>query len=572
MTLFNNFCAAILAVASACRTAIKDAARIIFGFFAAEANAAVGFLPTIRRMKSATAFLAVAVAIPLMSACGGGGSSGGTDLNSPRGPGTAEGDSSVGSISRTTVTENVALASAMTITQPMASAVATISVDFTNADGTGEDLVFPVGSVTVRTLESDAGTTMVDVNSRALIRSADGNDYALINHQNSFAITTTITVAAVPPTSYNLDGASFTYQAPSGRCSGGVDPVSSTMICTSTGIWTFMSVTAAISATITFSGVPFSEIFAGLSTAETRTIMPDGDSPRTFTPVTTTISPIHVWEFETGQTNSEVASVVAAFQTKVTAAAESDLVRAVVTVTVKGARDRVNRSRPSDNQNIRYSVDAYIFETQYSALGLWIEDPREFFGLSTVAWDPDVSESGVFHFGLQTPTGGVPNTGTARYTGIAAGRYLRNRGERAEDRFSVSGVVNLEADFTDNGGITGTAALTAYAVADLATSEGEVTVQLTDGTFGTGDDRATFSGVTSISPDSAAGDFRALERGVDGTPVDGTGGFEGYFTGPGADRARPEEAVGRATFESNSGANSLEFGFLTQQATSPDRN
>ena len=77
MTLFNNFCAAILAVASSSGTAIKDAARIIFGFFAAGTNAAVGFLPTIRRMKSATAFLAVAVAIPLMSACGGGGGGGG---------------------------------------------------------------------------------------------------------------------------------------------------------------------------------------------------------------------------------------------------------------------------------------------------------------------------------------------------------------------------------------------------------------------------------------------------------------------------------------------------------------
>ena len=76
MTLFNNFCAAILAVASSCGTAINDAARIIFGFFAAGTNAAVGFLPTIRRMKLATAFLAVAVAIPLMSACGGGGGSG----------------------------------------------------------------------------------------------------------------------------------------------------------------------------------------------------------------------------------------------------------------------------------------------------------------------------------------------------------------------------------------------------------------------------------------------------------------------------------------------------------------
>ena len=70
MTRISNFCAAILAVASACGTAIKDAARIIFEFFAAGTNAAVGFLPTIRRMKSATAFLAVAVAIPLMSACG----------------------------------------------------------------------------------------------------------------------------------------------------------------------------------------------------------------------------------------------------------------------------------------------------------------------------------------------------------------------------------------------------------------------------------------------------------------------------------------------------------------------
>ena len=270
MTLFNNFCAAILAVASSSGTAIKDAVRIIFGFFAAGANAAVGFLPTIRRMKSATAFLAVAVAIPLMSACGGGGSSGGTDLNSPRGPGTAEGVSSVGSISRTTVMENVALASTMTITQPMASAVATISVDFTNADGTGEDLVFPVGSELLLTLIIASTNTLdLTVSSSALIRSANGNDYAYIYHQDTFASITTTTMPEVAATSYILVDASFDYVAPSGGCSGGVDPVSSTAICTSTGIWTFTNVDATIPATTTFSGVPFSEIFAAVSVTAT---------------------------------------------------------------------------------------------------------------------------------------------------------------------------------------------------------------------------------------------------------------------------------------------------------------
>ena len=226
----------------------------------------------------------------------------------------------------------------------------------------------------------------------------------------------------------------------------------------------------------------------------------------------------------------------------------------VTTVTVKGARDRVNELR--DRQNIRYSVDAYIFETEYSALGLWIEDPREFLGLSTVAWDPAVSDSGVFHFGLQTPaTGpadGVPDAGTVTYSGIAAGRYLRNRGESADDRFSVSGVVNLTADFTANtGGISGTADLTAYEVADLATSSGVVTVQLSesltpDPAANSNIDGATFLGTTSIL--GTAGAFTNLGSGV--------GEFEGYFTGPGA-----EEAVGRATVVTDD--DFLEFGFLT---------
>ena len=559
MTLFNNFCAAILAVASACRTAINDAVRIIFGFFAAEANAAVGFLPTIRRMKSATAFLAVAVAIPLMSACGGGGSSGGTDLNSPRGPGTTERDSSVGTISQATVMSVVMQVRAAEqdtdptpIPQPMASDGASLD---------DENSVFPVGS--------------------AFIRSANGNDYAFI-YQQDFSITTTINVPEVLPSFDLADASSFTYQVSSGGCTGGDGVPSSLASCepdaddSNMGTWTFTG-PGSIPATTTFSGVAFSVfVVASLSpTPTSETIVTVTAMAATMTMSVSTFSPIHVWEFETGQTNSEVASVVAAFQTKVTAAAESDLVEAVVTVTVKGARDRVNRSRESDNQNIRYSVDAYIFETQYSALGLWIEDPREFFGLSTVAWDSTVSESGVFYFGLQTPAAGVPDTGTATYSGIAAGRYFRNRGVSADDRFSVSGVVNLEANFVDAGGISGTAALTAYGVTDLATSEGEVTVQLSEPLTpnpASNIDGATFFGATSISPGSSAGAFRALERGVGGT-----GGFVGYFTGPGGvDGA--EEAVGSATFESGfesgrdgaDGAHSLEFGFLTRQAPPPD--
>ena len=449
MTLFNNFCAAILAVASSCGTAINDAARIIFGVFAAGTNTAVGFLPTIRRMKLATAFLAVAVAIPLMSACGGGGG-GGTDLNSPRSPGTAEGVSSVGSISETTVTAVVALVSAEETT-PIPPTMATISADFTTAAGTGEDLVFPV---------SDGS---------ALIRSEDGNDYALIYQQDEF------------------------------------------------------------------------------------------------TPSTSTIElePVHVWEFETGQTNSEVVSVVAAFQAQ--ANTDADLAPADVTVTVKGARDRVNVLRESDGENIRYSVDAYIFETEYSALGLWIEDPREFFGLSTVARDPDVSESEVFYFGLRTPTTFVPS-GMATYSGVAAGQYLRNLGTVTADRFFVSGVVTLTADFNTDAGISGTADLEAYNVADLATSSGTVNVLLnnTSGSSESNIDDATFDGTATIMG-TPTGAFADLASGV----VADDSGFEGYFTGPEA-----EEAVGGVRVVTN-GADGdadtladndfLEFGFLTRE-------
>ena len=431
--------------------------------------------------------------------------------------------------------------------------VATTIVDFTNADGTGEDLVFPVGSALELTVTMGSDVNMITVSSSALIRSANGDDYAYIYHQDSYLSITTTTTPEMPATSYTLAGASFDYVAPS--CEGGGDvPLARCF----EGTWTFSNADGTILADTEYGGVAFSVIFAAVTDTATGTITPDaGFMPAMTLTMPTTILSTPVWEFETGQTNSEVASVVAAFQTKVSA--DIDSTTANVTVTVKGARDRVNFSRDGDNQNIRYSVDAYIFETEYSALGLWIEDPREFLGLSTVAWDPDVSDSEVFYFGLQTPTvAGILTTGgIAEYSGIAAGRYLRNGGESAADRFAVSGVVNLTANFDSDAGIDGTADLTAYGVTDLATSSGVVTVRLTDAGNNPDSNRATFSGTTSILG-TAAGVFSDLGSDV----VAGESEFEGYFTGP-----RAEEAVGRATVQT--GGNDLEvddfleFGFLT---------
>ena len=535
MTLFNNFCAAILAVASACRTAIKDAARIIFGFFAAGTNAAVGFLPTIRRMKLATAFLAVAVAIPLMSACGGGGGGGISTLNN-----------TIAQVEDDPENERDL------ISQPLASSS---GADFTTADGTGSDLVFPVDS--------------------ALIRSASGNDYTYIYQQDAFEVTRT-TVSGAPV--YEVRGAfrvrgvtteesNMLSLAPG---SGGNVLISQSYVDTGGNTvntrgsfrivcdeddCTFTPTPTGPAANPIYPRVPATFSLGGTTIGEIANTDSDfrGIGPGTPTTTTTTIAAtVHVSEFDTEGTNAAVATVVSALQTVVNAADDgTGLASATVTIAVKGARDISVTYLDADGENAPRVVEAYFFETQYSALAWWIQDPREFF-LSTVARDPAVSESEVFYFGLQTPANGVPNTGMATYSGVAAGQYLRNLGTVTADRFFVSGAVTLEANFAANGGISGTADLTAYGVEDLAPSMGTVTVQLTDGTFRTGDESATFDGDASIMG-TPTGEFLDL--------AGGAGTFEGYFTGPGA-----EEAVGGVEVETDN--DELEFGFLTRQVPS----
>ena len=544
MTLFNNFCAAILAVASSSRTAINDAARIIFGFFAAGTNAAVGFLPTIRRMKSATAFLAVAVAIPLMSACGS--SSSGISATPPTPPIVPE----------TTLERiiNLVADDPGDITQPEASSGA----DFGTA---GSDLPFPVNSTLSLSVDS------------ALIRFASGNDYTYLYQQAAFSFTVTTTTpgtpgsSGTPATSYEFTAASFVVDASAGGtgCSqiGGLSG-SGNFSCSS-GVWTFTGWTGTIQAGATFNTLLFSTLASGTSpTAGSRT--PRGGTPSTpstsprTTTVTTAISAtVHVSEFDTEGTNAAVVSVVSALQTAVNAADDNTgFASATVTIAVKGARDiSVTYLNMTTGVNEPRVVDAYLFETQYSALAWWIENPDTF--LSSDAWAFDTR---LLHFGLQTPASGA-RTGTATYSGIAAGQYLRDGGTLAIDRFVVGGRVTLDADFTANtGGISGTAELAAFRVTDLDAAVGAVTVSLTNPDSGTANNNnivgATFSGSASIPTTNTAtdGEFSDFRGNT------GVGTFEGYFTGP-----RAEEAVGRVIVETT-GDDTLEFGFLTREEPS----
>ena len=579
MTRISNFCAAILAVASACRTAIKDAARIIFGFFAAEANAAVGFLPTIRRMKSATAFLAVAVAIPLMSACGGGGSGISATPPTPRivpaDPPIVPADPPI--VPADTQAEIIALVEADPtnadgdITQPEASST---GADFTTAAGTDEDLIFPVDS--------------------ALIRTASGNGYVYIYQQAAFNFTVTTTVTTITPeipgtpaTSYEFTAASFVVDASAGGtgCSqiGGFSG-SGSFGC-SGGVWTFTGWTGIIQAGALFNGLQFSTLASGTSpSAGSRT--PRGGStttPSTTTAVTTTVTTttpttvttaisaaVHdVWEFDTEGTNTTVAAVVSRLQTLVDGSRVSTgLETASVAIAVKGARDTVTYLDRTTGENASRVVEAYLFEAQYSALAGWIEDPDNFLsrGSSSGSWatefDPIPRIPRVLYFGLQTPAAAADaRTGTAIYSGIAAGQYLEEGGATVDDRFLVGGVVTLNVDFTTNEGITGRANLAAYNVGDLAALDGVVTVDLTnpDRSTRSNIDDAIFSGRVTIVgmpiDDTAFDDLNGL-----------AGTFDGYFTGPGA-----EEAVGRVIVVTGSGTPAttddaiLEFGFLTRE-------
>ena len=513
MTLFNNFCAAILAVASACRTAIKDAARIIFGFFAAGTNAAVEFLPTIRRMKSATAFLAVAVAIPLMSACGSSSGISVTPSNT-----LAE---TIAQVEDDLENEEVL------ISQPLASST---GADFRTAGGTGSNLVFPVDS--------------------ALIRSASGNDYAYLYQQNA------ITIAEVLAIGPYVVSTEFTWTDLSVGSAGCRQRNAADMVSCSAGVYTF-SVGDSISPNARFGGnddatsTHIEDVVAAGNTGNIGQL--DG------TPARTIPATVHVSEFDTEGTNTTVAAVVSVLQTVVNASVvDTGFASATVTIAVKGARDiSVTYLNVTTGVNEPRVVDGYFFETQYSALAWWIERPDLF--LSNGNWTFDTR---LLHFGLQTPAAGA-RTGTVTYSGIAAGGYLRNGGTVVADRFVVGGQVNLIADFLDAGGISGTAELEAYNVADLATSRGMVTVLLNDNSGSDSNiDGADFSDTATIMDTPTVGEAFAD---LDG----GAGTFEGYFTGPGA-----EEAVGRVivvTDGADDDANTLadndflEFGFLTRE-------
>ena len=283
------------------------------------------------------------------------------------------------------------------------------------------------------------------------------------------------------------------------------------------------------------------------------------------------------YETDSANRHSEVTGLVGNMQTILNADDDgTGLASANVSVAVKGAREE-SATWLGRISGVIYTfpIDFYVFETQYSALGLWMEAPSDFLGTGDLAywW----AWTGAF--GLQTPAADVPTTGTAIYSGVAAGRYLRYNPDdsntfdddrdvvfTAAERFLVGGKVTLNANFANTGGISGTAVLDAYNVATPTTSSGMVTVQLNDNSGGSTSniDGATFSGETSITgtPDAneAFADLTAAK--VDAA----TSEFSGLFTGPGA-----EEATGNVIVTSTDtpgGTNNpyaLNFGFLTRR-------
>ena len=283
------------------------------------------------------------------------------------------------------------------------------------------------------------------------------------------------------------------------------------------------------------------------------------------------------YETDSANRHSEVTGLVGNMQTILNTADDgTGLASANVSVAVKGAREE-SATWLGRNSGVIFTfpIDFYVFETEYSALGLWMESPSDFLGRGDLAywW----AWTGAF--GLQTPAADVPTTGTAIYSGVAAGRYLRYNPDdsntpdddrdvvfTAAERFLVGGKVTLNANFANTGGISGTAVLDAYNVATPTTSSGMVTVQLNDNSGGSTSniDGATFSGETSITgtPDAneAFADLTAAK--VDAA----TSEFSGLFTGPGA-----EEATGNVIVTSTDtpgGTNNpyaLNFGFLTRR-------
>ena len=283
------------------------------------------------------------------------------------------------------------------------------------------------------------------------------------------------------------------------------------------------------------------------------------------------------YETDSANRHSEVTGLVGNMQTILNTADDgTGLASANVSVAVKGAREE-SATWLGRNSGVIFTfpIDFYVFETEYSALGLWMESPSDFLGRGDLAywW----AWTGAF--GLQTPAADVPTTGTAIYSGVAAGRYLRYNPDdsntpdddrdvvfTAAERFLVGGKVTLNANFANTGGISGTAVLDAYNVATPTTSSGMVTVQLNDNSGGSTSniDGATFSGQPSITgtPDAneAFADLTAAK--VDAA----TSEFSGLFTGPGA-----EEATGNVIVTSTDtpgGTNNpyaLNFGFLTRR-------
>ncbi len=82
-----------------------------------------------------------------------------------------------------------------------------------------------------------------------------------------------------------------------------------------------------------------------------------------------------------------------------------------------------------------------IYGLEYSAMGLWIADPADFYFASASGYT-GFSEARIAHFGLPTPEDQIPTTGSAVYSGS-----MRGIAFDANNRYLVLNNLDLTANF-----------------------------------------------------------------------------------------------------------------------------
>ena len=211
MTRINNFCAALLAVASVCGTTINAAVtQMIFRF-------PTGFLPTIRQMKTVMGILVIAVTIPL-SACGGGGGGGASPLTPGNNtPPTANPPANVpaGVPVRSSGDPQVAIAQLTAFDSSPADLPGTVAAGESNFNLFGSSpaagqsqQIYEDGSGDPQVILSQFGAAALGAWVKGDLDALDGFDYDLINHN---VVTPPSGNSAAALANYDIYG-EFTYR------------------------------------------------------------------------------------------------------------------------------------------------------------------------------------------------------------------------------------------------------------------------------------------------------------------------------------------------------------------------